>query len=120
MSAPTRLRRLGRITLALLIALTPATAVAADEHTIGPGDLLRIVVWGHEDLSRDYPVMADGSMPFPLIGKLKADGMTTAQVAETLTTLLEQDYLVDPHVIVYVVENTASGNSKAARPSGLR
>jgi len=97
-------RRLGSVlTAALLLALACAPA-RAQEYTIGPGDVLKIVVWGHEDLSREYPVTMEGYVPFPLIGRVKAIGLTTTQLARSLRDLLEKDYLVNPQAIVAVKE----------------
>jgi polysaccharide biosynthesis/export protein len=83
-----------------LLAARPAAV--AQEYTIGPGDVLRITVWGHEDLSKEYPVTLDGRVPFPLIGSLPAVGLTTTELAVRLRDLLEKDYLVNPQVIVAV------------------
>ena len=58
----------------LLVALLAGGTPAAQEYTIGPGDVLRITVWGHDDLSRDYSVTAGGRVPFPLIGSVPAAG----------------------------------------------
>jgi polysaccharide export outer membrane protein len=88
-------------TLALCLGAV-ATAAANAEYTIGPRDVLKVVVWGHEDLSKEYPVDADGFIPFPLIGRAKAVGRTTQQFAAHLKELLEKDYLVNPQVIVSV------------------
>ena len=97
-------RRLGSVlTAALLLALACAPA-RAQEYTIGPGDVLKIVVWGHDDLSREYPVTMDGYVPFPLVGRLRAVGLTTTELARSLRDLLEKDYLVNPQVIVAVKE----------------
>src|SRR4029079_18020717 len=79
-----------------------APSVPAQEYTIGPGDVLRITVWGHDDLSKDYPVTLDGRVPFPLIGAVPAAGLTTSELARRLRDLLEKHYLVDPQVIVAV------------------
>lgn len=76
----------------------------AQEYTIRPGDVLKITVWGQEDLSRDYPVDDDGFVPFPLVGRVKASGLTTKKFAARLTEALEKDYLVDPQVLVSVKE----------------
>jgi polysaccharide export outer membrane protein len=87
--------------VATLLAAAPP---AANEYTIGPGDVLKIVVWGHEDLSREYPVTRDGTVPFPLVGQVPAVGLTTTQLGQRLRDLLEKDYLVNPQVIVSVRE----------------
>ena len=86
--------------MALLAGGTPA----AQEYAIGPGDVLRITVWGHDDLSKDYPVSQDGRVPFPLIGSVPAVGLSTAELAKRIRDLLEKDYLVNPQVIVAVKE----------------
>src|SRR5436309_14020975 len=77
---------------------------AAQEYTIGPGDVLKVTVWGHDDLSKEYPVTLDGRVPFPLIGSVPAVGLTTTEFAKRLRDLLEKDYLVNPQVIVAVKE----------------
>jgi polysaccharide export outer membrane protein len=100
-------RRIAVTTLVLLVLLTGALA-AGQEYTIGPGDVLRITVWGHDDLSRDYPVTLDGRVPFPLIGSVPAAGATTSELARRLRDLLEKDYLVNPQVIVSVKDYLSS------------
>jgi len=93
-----------RILIGLLLCVWALPHAWAQEYTIGPGDVLTISVWGHPDLSRDYTVDPDGFAPFPLINRVKAGGLTTRQVAASLTDLLGKDYLVDPQVIVSVKE----------------
>jgi polysaccharide export outer membrane protein len=93
-----------RVACLLVVAtlLTVAGAPTAQEYTIGPGDVLKITVWGHDDLSKEYPVTLEGRVPFPLIGAVAAVGMTTTQLATRIRDLLEKDYLVNPQVIVVV------------------
>jgi len=67
-------------TLLVLVLLGGAVSIA-QEYTIGPGDVLKITVWGHDDLSKDYPVTLDGRVPFPLIGAVQAAGLTTSEFA---------------------------------------
>jgi len=90
--------------LCLLVALLAGGTPAAQEYAIGPGDVLRITVWGHDDLSKDYPVSQDGRVPFPLIGSVQAVGLSTAELAKRIRDLLEKDYLVNPQVIVGIKE----------------
>ena len=100
-----RVNRLVRVLAVLLLLAVSAASVrsiAAQEYTIGPGDVLKITVWGHDDLSKEYPVTLDGRVPFPLIGSVAAVGLTTTQFAKRLHDLLEKDYLVNPQVLVAV------------------
>jgi polysaccharide export outer membrane protein len=90
--------------LCLLVTLLAGGTPAAQEYAIGPGDVLRITVWGHDDLSKDYPVSQDGRVPFPLIGSVQAVGLSTGELAKRIRDLLEKDYLVNPQVIVGVKE----------------
>lgn len=100
-----RVRALGRLLAALMLVLVGGSGAAAqDEYVIGPRDVLSVTVYGHADLSKDYPVGQDGAMPFPLLGRVTAAGLTAKQLAASLTTDLEKDYLVNPHVIVSVKE----------------
>ncbi len=64
--------------------------------------MLSITVWGHADLSKDYPVDQDGSISFPLIGRVKTAGLSTGRLAARITELLEKDFLVNPQVSVAV------------------
>lgn len=102
------LRRAGCALLLLLALVLDGAPLPAQEYTIGPGDIVKITVWGHEDLSKDYPVTLDGRVPFPLIGSVQAAGLTTSELARRLRDLLEKDYLVDPQVIVSVREYLSS------------
>lgn len=100
-------RRIAVTSLVVLVLVAGALATA-QEYTIGPGDVLRITVWGHDDLTRDYPVTLDGRVPFPLIGSVPAAGATTSELARRLRDLLEKDYLVNPQVIVSVKDYLSS------------
>ncbi len=97
--------RVARSLLAAVVFLCWTTSPArTQEYTIGPRDVLGITVWGQADLSRDYGVDPDGFIPFPLIGRVKAAGLTPKELAGELTERLGKDYLVNPQVIVWVKE----------------
>ncbi len=91
--------------LLLLLSMPLAPIAAGDESTIGPRDILTISVWGQTDLSREYVVEPDGFVPFPLVGRVKAAGLTPKEFAAQLKEALEKDYLVNPQVIVSVKEH---------------
>jgi polysaccharide export outer membrane protein len=94
--------------LALLVLLAflilPASEATGQDYVIGPRDILKITVWGHQDLSQNYNVSAEGTIVFPLIGEVRAAGLTEAQLGQKLATVLEKDYLVNPQVLVSVAE----------------
>jgi polysaccharide export outer membrane protein len=96
------------LALLVLVVLLSGGTTTAQEYTIGPGDILKITVWGHDDLSKDYPVTLDGRVPFPLIGAVPAAGLTTSELAKRVRDLLEKDYLVNPQVIVSVKDYLSS------------
>ena len=90
--------------LAALLALAGNAFSQTSEYRVGATDVLKITVWGHEDLSRAAVVSADGSIPFPLVGDVLVNGLTPTQIETRLRELLEKDYLVNPQVSVAVQE----------------
>jgi len=46
--------------LALLLAVGPVALAPAEEYVIGSRDVLKVTVWGQDDLSKEYPVDPDG------------------------------------------------------------
>ena len=87
---------------ALVLAWGPPAPARAQEYVIGARDVLKITVWGQDDLSKEYPVDPDGYVSFPLIGRVKATGLTPTSFAADLRIRLEKDYLVNPQVLVSV------------------
>jgi polysaccharide export outer membrane protein len=86
----------------LALALGPAVEAPAQEYVIGARDVLKVTVWGQDDLSKDYPVDPDGYVSFPLVGRVKAAELTPTAFAIELRARLEKDYLVNPQVLVSV------------------
>ena len=81
-----------------------AAKPAVVEYTVGAGDLLDIRAFGEDDLSRTAQVSTDGSITYPLLGRVEVAGLTVRQIEERLTGLLEKDYLVEPHVTILIKE----------------
>jgi polysaccharide biosynthesis/export protein len=91
-------------------AALPETAASPSEpenevYTLGPEDVLQITVYEHQDLSREVAIAPDGAFAFPLIGKVEAEGLTTAQVEQHMKAALGRDYLVDPQISVTVTKH---------------
>jgi polysaccharide export outer membrane protein len=89
--------------LVVFLLTVPAGAQQGRDYKIGAGDVLKITVWGHEDLTRTAVVAADGRMPFPLIGDVPVAKLNPTQLEARLRELLGV-YIVDPQVTVVVQE----------------
>jgi polysaccharide export outer membrane protein len=75
---------------------TPST------YRIGARDMLLITVAGEEDLTGKFPVDADGMFTFPYLNRVKAAGLTAAELQAQLITLLRNGYLRNPQIRVEV------------------
>lgn len=72
------------------------------EYVIGAQDVLTITVWESPDLSGKFTVEADGSFTFPLIGRVKAGGLTLRQFEAELKKKLADGYFKNPQISVAV------------------
>lgn len=104
--------RLGVLLLVLFAAACPSTnsvVVRTAERppqvdmSLGPADVFEVRVYGEAELTSTYRVSPDGSIDFPLIGRVVVKGMTTNQVAEDITARLKS-YIRNPQVNVFVKE----------------
>ncbi|MBV8370076.1 MAG: polysaccharide biosynthesis/export family protein [Candidatus Eremiobacteraeota bacterium] len=69
--------------------------------TIHPGDQLAISVYGHPDLTQNAVVQADGTIQYPLVGRVLVTGMSSAEARDALAHSL-QKYLKHPIVSLAV------------------
>ena len=74
------------------------------DYEIGPEDVLEIMVWDHDDLTREVYVSQEGEFSYPLIGKVHADGLSVAQLEKKIRDRLSEGFIVDPQVTVTVKE----------------
>lgn len=72
--------------------------------TLGPGDIFEVKVYGEPDLSGIFRVSSDGYVNFPLIGKIKVEGLPAIKVEEIIISKLKDGYLKDPQVSVFIKE----------------
>jgi polysaccharide export outer membrane protein len=88
------------VILSLLLGQAPHRSPA--EYVVGAQDRLSIRVFGEADLTRVVTVDGDGTFDFPLIGRVKAVGLTARAIEQDVTTRLKSGFLVNPQVTIEV------------------
>ena len=90
------------IALAIISLLAPNIYPQDSEYKLQPSDVINITVHGQPDLTTKTRVTKDGFITFPLIGKVKAQGLTVRELEAELKNILEKDYLVNAQVLVFI------------------
>jgi polysaccharide biosynthesis/export protein len=73
------------------------------DYRVGPQDVLTITSYDQADLSGKFTVEADGTFTYPLIGRVKAGGLTLRGLEDALKTRLKDEgYFRNPQVTVAV------------------
>jgi polysaccharide export outer membrane protein len=85
---------------------SPAPPVIApdSDYVVGPQDIINITVYGEPTLSGRIRVDYDGTFSFQYLGRVQAEGLTTAQIEANLRKALQDGYLRNPQVSIEVVE----------------
>ncbi|MBK5354670.1 polysaccharide biosynthesis/export family protein [Pseudomonas sp. TH41] len=116
-------------TLAILHGCTQAIlpgVSSADEkdtdYTLKPGDNVVVSVWGEDKMREEVRVLPDGSITFPLAGKVDVHGLDSTGAAKKIALELEK-YIPDPNVSV-VIKST-EGNlvyvqGKVVKPGSVQ
>ncbi|MEA2554377.1 MAG: polysaccharide biosynthesis/export protein [Fimbriimonadaceae bacterium] len=76
-------------------------SLAPTDYKIGPEDILTIITRDMPEASGDIMVRPDGTISFPIVGVLKAAGLTPDELQEKLREALKKE-LRDPVVTVNV------------------
>lgn len=81
-----------------------AAQVSAGPYRLAAGDVVAIAVLGQADLSGIQEVAQSGTVALPLIGQIRAGGLTTAELTDAISDALADGFLVNPQVAVRVDE----------------
>ena len=86
-------------------AAAPELPTIGSDYAIGPEDILRVDVFDVPELSGlVLRVSNDGTIAPPLLGHVKAAGMTPSELRKKLELLWGKKYLQNPQVSVFVQE----------------
>ena len=83
-------------------AAEPSPAYGGADYRLGSGDKVHVTVYDEADLSGDFQVDATGFIRLPLIGQIKAGGLTAQEVEGGIAAALSQGYLNEPKVAVEI------------------
>lgn len=91
----------------LFCCLFAPLALTDAAYQLKEGDILNISVWGEENLQQVTRILPDGSISFPLVGNLKASGLSAPEVEAAISKGLAKFI---PDVDVSVVVQEVEGN----------
>lgn len=77
-------------------------APSSGTYVLGPTDRVRVKVYGEPDVAGEYEVDAGGYVSVPLAGRIRASGLTTRQLEQSITSALSKGIVRDPRVNVEI------------------
>ncbi len=77
------------------LGLPPASSISTANYVLGVGDQISLSVIGYPEFTGNLTILPDGTVTLPLIGPVRASGLTTTQLSGLLSNQL-RTYLVDP------------------------
>ena len=81
------------------VLIPPSAPDSLRVLAVRPGDVVKIQVWGHEDLSGEFPVDENFDLFYPIVGAINVRQLTVVQLRERLNREL-QALFQRPFVVV--------------------
>ena len=72
-------------------------------YLIDTGDIIQLFVYGVEEISRQYPVLNDGSLNLPVAGRINVRNLTIKQVENLIFKSLENE-LIEPQIYITIIK----------------
>ena len=85
------------------VAQLSAQPVALADYRLGPGDRLKVTVFGHPQESGEFEIDGSGNLAYPLLGRVPARGKTVPELQEFVRVELDRKFIVDPRVSIEVL-----------------
>jgi protein involved in polysaccharide export with SLBB domain len=73
------------------------------DYILAPNDEISLAVYGEPDLTRNYKIGPGGAIELPLVGQVKAAGLTIDALAAAVQTQLGTRFLQNPSVAGSIV-----------------
>jgi protein involved in polysaccharide export with SLBB domain len=81
--------------------------VSSAEDRIGLDDTFDVRVYGEAELTGTFRVATDGTVDYPLAGRIQVAGLRTGEVQQLLVNRLKDKYLKDPQVVVTIKDRNS-------------
>jgi polysaccharide export outer membrane protein len=79
----------------------------SSEDRVGVDDTFDVRVYGESELSGGFRVATDGTIDYPLAGRLQVSGLRTGEIQQLIVSKLKDRYLKDPQVMVTVKDRNS-------------
>jgi len=86
-----------------VVAEAPPGMISQPDYQLGSGDKVRVTVYGEPSLSGEFYVTGSGLISLPLVGEVKAAGLSLQQFQSAVQTALSDGYLKEPRVSAEVL-----------------
>jgi len=73
-------------------------------YRLGTGDKVRVIVFGEDDLGGEFQIDSSGFVRLPLVGEVRAQGLTVQVLEDRIEAALGSGYLQRPRVNVEVTD----------------
>lgn len=78
--------------------------LASEDYRLGPQDVIEVRVFELDQLNRKVRISGDGRIELPLVGTLRAAGLTSEEVSAEVAARLKDRYVQNPQVSIFIVE----------------
>jgi len=82
----------------------PSVAAGSPIYRLAADDKVRVNVYGEEGLTGTYVIGSNGDLSYPLLGAVKAAGLSVPELQAVLTNRLRRDFVKDAKVSVDITE----------------
>ncbi|GAB5379924.1 MAG: exopolysaccharide export protein VpsN [Aliiglaciecola sp.] len=99
---------INRVVLLIWLGLScfglSAQELDESQYRLGSGDVIKISVFGEDDLSIETRLSQTGKINYPFLGDIQVVSLTVSELETFIYDGLKGDYLISPSVSVSVVE----------------
>jgi polysaccharide biosynthesis/export protein len=85
----------------LLASQSVFAADKLDAYQLSPGDSILVSVWREDTLQKEVRVLPDGSITFPLAGRVEVSGHDVEEASKRIAAKLK-DFIPDPNVSIVI------------------